>query len=76
MLLKNRWVKEEIKKYFETKENVNVTYQNLWMQLNNSRREVYGNKCLPQEARKVLNKQLNLTPQGIRKRRITKTRSC
>ena len=34
MLLKNRWItdeiKEEIKKYLETNENKNTTIQNLW----------------------------------------------
>ena len=35
MLLKIEWnnveIKEEIRKYFEVNENVNVTFQNLWM---------------------------------------------
>ena len=34
MLLKNQWVKEEIKrevkKYLETNDNENTTFQNLW----------------------------------------------
>ena len=34
MLLNNQWInkeiKEEIKKYLETNENENTTYQNLW----------------------------------------------
>ena len=34
MLLNKQWVKQtierEIKKYLETNENVNTTYQNLW----------------------------------------------
>ena len=30
MLLNNRWVKEEIKRYLEINENGNTTYQNLW----------------------------------------------
>ena len=34
MLLNNQWInkeiKEEIKKYLETNENVNTTFQNLW----------------------------------------------
>ena len=36
MLLKNQWVnaeiKKEIRKYFETNENGNITFQNLWIQ--------------------------------------------
>ena len=26
----NQWIKEEIRKYLETNENGNTTYQNLW----------------------------------------------
>ena len=35
----------------------------------NSRREVYSNTILPQETRKISNKQPNLTPKEIRERR-------
>ena len=38
-----------------------------------SKREVY--KCLPHEARKILNKQSNLTPKRARKRRTNKTQT-
>ena len=31
--------------------------------------EVYGNRILPQETRKISNKQLNLTPKATRERR-------
>ena len=34
-----------------------------------SKREVYSNTILPQETRKISNKQLNLTPKAIRERR-------
>ena len=38
----------------------------------NSKREVYGNTILPQETRKISNKQPNLTPKAIRERRRKK----
>ena len=34
-----------------------------------SKREVYSNKILPQEKRKISNKQPKLTPKAIRERR-------
>ena len=34
-----------------------------------SKKEVYSNTTLPQETRKISNKQPNLTPKAIRKRR-------
>ena len=37
--------------------------------------EVYSNKILPQETRKISKKQSNLTPKGIRERRTNKTQS-
>ena len=39
-----------------------------------SKREVCSNTGLPQEARKISNKQLNLIPKGVRKRRINMRR--
>ena len=39
------------------------------------KREVYSNKSLPQETRKISNKQANFTPKGTRERRINKTQS-
>ena len=40
-----------------------------------SKREVYGNTSLPQETRKISNKQTNLTPKAIRERRRTTTKN-
>ena len=37
------------------------------------KREFYSNKILPQETRKISNKQLNLPPKAIRERRRTTT---
>ena len=42
------------------------------MQQSSSKREVYSNTVLPQEARKISNKQPNLTPKAIRERRPKK----
>ena len=38
-----------------------------------SKRKLYSNTILPQETRKISNKQPNLTPKGIRERRTNKT---
>ena len=40
-----------------------------------SKREVYSYTSLPQETRKISNKQSNLTPKGTRERRTNKTQS-
>ena len=40
-----------------------------------SKREVHSDTGLPQETRKILNKQPNLPPKSIRKRRTNKTQS-
>ena len=38
----------------------------------NSKRKVYNNTILPQDARNISNKQPNLTPKAIRERRTKK----
>ena len=38
-----------------------------------SKRKVYNNTILPQETRKISNKQPNLTPKAIRERRTKET---
>ena len=40
-----------------------------------SKREVYSNTSLPQETRKISNKQSKLIPKGTRERRTNKTQS-
>ena len=40
-----------------------------------SKREVYSNTILSQEARKISNKQPNLTPKAIRERTTTTTKT-
>ena len=42
------------------------------MQQKLSKREIYSNTILPQEARNISNKQPNLTPKAIRERRTKK----
>ena len=42
------------------------------MQQKQFKREVYSNALLPQETRKISNKQLNLIPKAIRGRRTKK----
>ena len=72
-------IKEEIKKYLETNDNENTKIQNLWDAAKAvnfpSKREVYSNTSLPQETRKISNKQSNPTPKGTRERRTNKTQS-
>ena len=40
-----------------------------------SKREAYGNTILPQETRKITNKQSNLTPKAARERRTSDPQS-
>ena len=78
MLLNNQDVteeiKEEIKQYLETNDNENMTSQNLWeCSKTSSKREVYSNTIIPEETRKISNKQPNLTLKAIRERRKKET---
>ena len=72
MLLNNEWVeqqiKEEIKNYMETNEDESMVFQNLWDSAKAVIRWLFRNRGLPQETRKISNKQLNLTPKRARKR--------
>ena len=64
-------IKVEIKKYLETNDNENMRIQNLW----DAAKAVYSYTILPQETRKISNKQSNLTPKGTRERRVNKAQS-
>ena len=56
-LLNNQQIMEEIKICIETKENENMTTQNLWDSLkSNAKRKVYSITSLPQETREKSNK--------------------
>lgn len=68
--------KSEKEKNLETNESKNITFQNL----QDAAKAVlsgkfYSSTILPQETRKISNKQPNLTPTGSRKRRTNKTKS-
>ena len=70
ILLNNEWVKqeikEEIKNYMKTNENENTMVQNLGYGKSGSKRKVYRNTGLPQEARKFSNN-LTLYLNGLEK---------
>ena len=62
-------IKREIKNFLETKDNENMTTQNLWDASEcSSKKEVYSNTILPQERRKTSTRQPNFTPKATRKR--------
>ena len=70
----NQEIKEEIK---STRRQIKMKAQ--WSKILGyskccSKREVYSNTALPQEARKISNKQPDLTPEGVRKR-VTKSKT-
>ena len=48
-------------------------FKTFGMQQNHSKRKVYSNTGLPEEARKISNKQLKVIPKGAGKRRKNKT---
>ena len=52
----------------EKNENKDTMAPNLWDAESGSKREVYSNASIPQEARKFSNKQPNLIPKVARKR--------
>ena len=61
MLLSNQWVNEDIrgnkKKYLQTNEDGNITFQNLWDAAKAVLiGKVYSNRSLPQETRKISNR--------------------
>ena len=72
MLLNNQCVNEEIKgemkKCLETNETYN-TPKSLECSKNSSKKECHSNTGLPQETRKISNKQTKFTPKKTRKRR-------
>ena len=66
-------IKREIKKFLETNDNENMTTQNLWDAAKAVlKREVYSNTILPQETRKISNRQPNFTPKTTGKRKTKK----
>ena len=78
MLLNNWWITEEIK------EEIKKIPRDKWKHgdpkairdsKSSSKKEVYGNINLPQETRKISNKQSKLTSKGTRVRRTKKIQS-
>ena len=73
MLLNNQEITEEIKKYLETNDWKHDGPKPMGCSKSSFKKEVYSNTILPQEARKISNKQPYLTPKAIRERRTIKT---
>ena len=74
MLLKNDWVNEKNqrrnKKYLDTNENENMTYQkSMGYSRSGSKKAVYRTSGPPQQTRKIPNKQSNCAPKGMRKKK-------
>ena len=72
-------IKEEIKTYLETNDNESTMKHDdpkpMRYSKSSSKREVYSNTILPEETRKISNKQPNLTPKETRERRTNKIQS-
>ena len=72
-LLNNKEVTEEIRKeirrFLETNDNENTVPQNLRLSKSSSKRDVYSDTIIPQEARKASNRQPNATSKAAGKRR-------
>ena len=80
MLLNSQWIteksKEKIKKI--PREKGKWKHSDLKPRRHRKsspKREVYNNTILPQETRKIPNKQPNFTPKATRQRRTNKTQS-
>lgn len=69
----NKEIKEEIKNLL-TNENGNTTFQ-MEHSKSRSKRKVYNDSCLPQETRKILNRQSKLALKRSRKRTTNKAQS-
>ena len=66
-------IKEEIQKYLEKNDKDKLT-KSMRCSKSNFKREVHSNTGLPQNTRKISNKQPNLTPKRIRKEEQTKSK--
>ena len=80
MILENQWskkkIKEEIRRYHETNENPEWHFsKSMWCSKSSLKRKAYSDTGLPQETRKILNKQPNLPSKWIRTGRIDETKS-
>ena len=76
MLLSNQGITEEIKKKLRHKwKRKHDDPKPMGCDKSGSKREVYINIILPQETRKITNKQPNPTPKATREKRTKKTQS-
>lgn len=74
MLLNNHWVNQRRNVFIpedESKRKYTITKSTGCSQ-NGIKREIHSNTGLPQQTRKISNKNSNLTPKGIRKRAKSK----
>ena len=62
-------IKEELKRYLEPNENENKTPTFMGHSKSSPKREILSNTGLPQVARKISNKQSNITHKGTKKRK-------
>ena len=75
MLNKNQWIIEENQRRNKMPDKWKQKYKDsksMGCRKTSFKRAVYSDSSLPQETRKLSNKQANLTPKGTRKRKITK----
>ena len=77
MLLKWQWVNEEIKKEIKNNSRQMIMkrqpFKSMGCYKSSAQRDIHSNTDLPQKRRKISNRQLNPTPEQIRKRRTKKT---
>ena len=68
-------LKKEIKICMEINENENENSTPMGYNKSSTKREVHGNRSLPQETRETFNKQHNITPKAMRKREAEEPQS-
>ena len=73
MMLNNQWINRELKTYIDTMTMETQWSKHMGCNKSNYKKEVYSNVILPQETRKISNRQPNLTPKTTRERRTNKT---
>ena len=64
MLLNNEWIIEEIKKQIKNTWRHNAL-KSVEHSKNSSKKEIHSNTSLPQESRKILSRESNVTPKEV-----------